>query len=221
MVNEAAWADCRIALGGKVIDLRRGQFSHSYRYMAEAWGWGIASVHRFIKRLETETMIGTQTGTVSGTAQLVITICNYDKYQPAQNKAERDAERKAERAAEQQRNREERHLEKEKRVGKSLTKEANLLSLGAVGKPTAARLPLDWVLPAPWGEWAVAEGWQAQAVRREAECFRDYWHSRGAGAAKVDWQATWRNWIRKAKPPPYRNGSTTETPRLGAQEEIW
>lgn len=35
--------------------------------------------------------------------------------------------------------------------------------------------------------------------RAEADGFRDYWHAKaGAGARKVDWSATWRNWIRRA-----------------------
>jgi hypothetical protein len=46
--------------------------------------------------------------------------------------------------------------------------------------------------------------------RREAEAFRDYWYSKpGKDAVKLDWSATWRNWVRrssqrlavKAEPP--------------------
>jgi hypothetical protein len=38
-----------------------------------------------------------------------------------------------------------------------------------------------------------------QQARIEADKFRDYWCSRaGAGALKVDWSATWRNWVRKS-----------------------
>lgn len=63
-----------------------------------------------------------------------------------------------------------------------------------------ARLPDDWFLPMAWGEWAVREkGMTPEAVRMEAEKFSDYWHARaGEGATKCDWQATWRNWIRRA-----------------------
>lgn len=76
------------------------------------------------------------------------------------------------------------------------------------------RLPEDWVLPKAWGEWALAErkGWIADDVRRCAEKFADYWRAKaGRDAAKLDWQATWRNWVRNdntsASRPSHPNGS--------------
>ena len=77
MIEQAVWKPRALNISGKTIHLERGQFSFSLRYLAAAWGWSVASVRRFIERLETDTMIGTSTGT----GQLVITICNYDKYQ--------------------------------------------------------------------------------------------------------------------------------------------
>lgn len=36
--------------------------------------------------------------------------------------------------------------------------------------------------------------------RQEAEAFRDYWCAKsGADAAKLDWSATWRNWVRRSR----------------------
>lgn len=61
------------------------------------------------------------------------------------------------------------------------------------------RLPSDWVLPKDWGEWAVGEGLPELTVRAEAAKFRDYWVAKpGREAVKLDWFATWRNWVRKA-----------------------
>lgn len=64
-----------------------------------------------------------------------------------------------------------------------------------------ARLPGDWTLPGPWAEWVrvnfptVTE----PELTREADTFRDYWIAKpGAQACKLDWEATWRNWCRKA-----------------------
>lgn len=64
-----------------------------------------------------------------------------------------------------------------------------------------ARLPGDWTLPGPWAEWVrvnfptVTEA----ELTREADTFRDYWIAKpGAQACKLDWEATWRNWCRKA-----------------------
>jgi len=68
-----------------------------------------------------------------------------------------------------------------------------------VSPKKGSRLPEDWRLPKDWGQWAVDQGMDELAVRREAEKFRDWWIAQpGQKAVKVDWQATWRNWIRKA-----------------------
>ncbi|PLZ02560.1 hypothetical protein CY652_10640 [Burkholderia sp. WAC0059] len=79
----------------------------------------------------------------------------------------------------------------------------------------ASRLPEDWALPRAWGEWALTEtqqfastlknwaggAWTPEHMRFEADKFRDYWHGKsGKDAAKTDWLATWRNWVRNAGP---------------------
>ncbi len=67
-------------------------------------------------------------------------------------------------------------------------------------KTSGSRLPEDWALPKSWGEWALKErtDWTADTVRKVAERFADHWHAKaGADARKADWQATWRNWVRR------------------------
>ena len=62
-----------------------------------------------------------------------------------------------------------------------------------------ARLPDDWRLPKGWGDWALVENshWTADVVRLEADKFADHWRAKsGKDAAKLDWEATWRNWCR-------------------------
>lgn len=60
-----------------------------------------------------------------------------------------------------------------------------------------SRLPADW-LPSE-SDLAFAEPLLGPRVREEAAKFRDYWSARAdAGAVKLDWPATWRNWCRKA-----------------------
>jgi len=64
------------------------------------------------------------------------------------------------------------------------------------------RLEKDWALPKTWGEWALHErpDWNADAVRKVADQFRDHWIAKsGADARKADWEATWRNWVRREK----------------------
>jgi DNA-binding transcriptional MocR family regulator len=77
LIEEAVWEDRKRDIGGKTVTLKRGQVGHSLRFMAEAWGWSKSGVERFIERLKTETMIETATGT----GMVIITICNYDRYQ--------------------------------------------------------------------------------------------------------------------------------------------
>ena len=84
LIENAAWKPCKVLVDGKIITLSRGQLSYSTRYLAGAWDWSKSRVDRFLKNLVAETMVNTRcskTGTASGTAQNVITICNYDRYQ--------------------------------------------------------------------------------------------------------------------------------------------
>lgn len=81
MIAEASHKMRRKDVGGQIITLRRGQFSHSRVFIAEALGWSEAAVERFLFRLKTEQMIEQETGQ----GQRVITICNYEKYQAREN----------------------------------------------------------------------------------------------------------------------------------------
>ncbi len=79
----------------------------------------------------------------------------------------------------------------------------NQLVIAAAKAPAKAikgtRLPKDWVLPKAWGMWALEKGLPREKVITEAERFRNYWVAKsGKDASKVDWEATWRNWILKA-----------------------
>jgi hypothetical protein len=58
---------------------------------------------------------------------------------------------------------------------------------------------------------------------RELDKFRDYWCAKsGADGTKLDWEATWRNWVRKAaeqappgrKSPAARSNVVDEAVRL-------
>lgn len=81
LIGEAAFEPKQVKAGGKIIDLQRGQLTHSLRFMAEAWGWQRDRCRRFLKELSHAAMTDTVTATGGATGQMVITICNYDKYQ--------------------------------------------------------------------------------------------------------------------------------------------
>lgn len=71
----------------------------------------------------------------------------------------------------------------------------------------AARLREEWVLPKAWGVWAMENFHITRdQVLGEAARFRDYWvAASGSNAAKKNWEATWRNWIRGSQErPKYR-----------------
>jgi uncharacterized protein YdaU (DUF1376 family) len=64
-----------------------------------------------------------------------------------------------------------------------------------------SRLPTDWTLPDEWKAWATAER-PDLIINTVADSFRDFWISKpGAGGNKLDWQATWRNWVRSQSAP--------------------
>jgi hypothetical protein len=61
------------------------------------------------------------------------------------------------------------------------------------------RLAHDWVLTKSLGEWAQKERPDLD-VRQVAEQFKDYWIAQaGQKGVKLDWSATWRNWVRNTK----------------------
>jgi hypothetical protein len=63
----------------------------------------------------------------------------------------------------------------------------------------ATRLAENWQPSEDDKTFAVREGLSRMEVDREADRFRDYRIAKaGAGACKLDWSATWRNWARRA-----------------------
>jgi uncharacterized protein YdaU (DUF1376 family) len=66
-------------------------------------------------------------------------------------------------------------------------------------KQRGTRLAQDWVLSKSLGEWAQSERPDLN-IRQTAEQFKDYWIAQpGQKGVKLDWPATWRNWVRNSK----------------------
>lgn len=62
-----------------------------------------------------------------------------------------------------------------------------------------SRIPEPFILTRAMREEAAAEGITIDLDAHTRE-FVDYWRGRaGAGGVKLDWPATWRNWMRKAQ----------------------
>lgn len=76
---------------------------------------------------------------------------------------------------------------------------------------SGSRLPADWQLPEAWAVWAKQTRPDLDP-QETANRFADYWHSiPGAKGRKIDWQATWRNWVRQEKTPARQMAAMPQT----------
>jgi hypothetical protein len=58
------------------------------------------------------------------------------------------------------------------------------------------RLSADWTLSHAGLEFAAGHGMTRHQIEIEIEKFRNYWTAKsGRDAVKLDWDATWRNWV--------------------------
>ncbi len=82
------------------------------------------------------------------------------------------------------------------------------------------RIPDDWSLSSEdlvFARTILPE----RAVNEERDKFRDYWRARaGAGGAKSDWSATWRNWIRNVRQGPHNGRSDESKSVLAAADRL-
>jgi len=84
-------------------------------------------------------------------------------------------------------------------------------------KRTGNRLAANWVPSERDIAFAASIGMAPEAIQREADQFRDYWISKtGKDATKLDWEATWRGWVRRAHS---RTTGPPRTPRKTAFQE--
>lgn len=85
LIENAAWKDTRRRnMKGERIEVKRGQFHTSLRTLGDVFGWGKNKVARYLDKLVRYGMVGT----ASGQSGLLITICNYDKFQDVRDDAE-------------------------------------------------------------------------------------------------------------------------------------
>lgn len=72
---------------------------------------------------------------------------------------------------------------------------------GKTASPKGTRLAPDFKVPQDWIDFAIDERhWTPSDAQAEAENFCDFWWSKpGAEASKLDWKATWRNWVRNSR----------------------
>lgn len=62
-----------------------------------------------------------------------------------------------------------------------------------------SRIPDDWLPSEPGQQYAASLGMTPQEIRHERDKFYDFWIAKpGRDGRKLDWDATWRNWIRRS-----------------------
>jgi hypothetical protein len=63
-------------------------------------------------------------------------------------------------------------------------------------KERACRIPPEWQPSQIDSDFAFSKGMSHERTATETEKFRNYWTAKsGAGATKLDWAATWKNWV--------------------------
>jgi len=86
MIRMVNWDTGEIKDGQEIIKLKRGEFCHTEKHLAEKWKWSRGKIRRFLTWLENDSRITvrkTVPKTVhrTGHPRIVVYLCNYQKYQ--------------------------------------------------------------------------------------------------------------------------------------------
>jgi len=84
LIEHAGYVPSKLRHNSTMVSVGRGQIPTSYRKLSDKWKWSVNRVTRFLKLLENEGMISKKTDT----GFLIITICNYEKYQGVSKKTD-------------------------------------------------------------------------------------------------------------------------------------
>ena len=203
MLSEARYKPGIYFHHGHEIPLEIGQFACARSYMASKTGMTDKQIRTFLTALERAGMV-TKTVHQKGQGISIISIAKYAEYQDFSKYREMKGPVKGPAKG-----------QGGAKVGPdSVTPEGTPEGTpeeGAAKAPTprGSRLYSDWFLPKEYGDWAVSEGFSEERIRLEADQFKDWWLAKsGKDATKMDWLATWRNWMRKT-PKEIINGKRT------------
>lgn len=103
LLSRAKGRPGRELVGHSMIPLERGQLIFSIHGLAEDWGWSRGKVRRFLKSLEREGRISVNQGCSEGVSKpypsanppySILTICNYDEYNPLKKETDHQADHK-------------------------------------------------------------------------------------------------------------------------------
>lgn len=193
LIGLARWEDGFARLRGVRVDVKRGQLCWSIKELAKRWKWSQGKVSRYLCELETDSQIESQKTNVT----TVITITNYDRYQPngeqigsqTESKQERKRGANGEQIATQTGTKEEGKEQVEVKEGRKREKK--------FAPPTVADV-LSYV--------------ETRETKIDAEQFVDHYTANGwkqsNGNPIKDWKAAVRTWeknsFRQNQPKQYR-----------------
>jgi hypothetical protein len=80
LIQLASWKENRYATQFGVIELARGEFVASLRWLSERWSWSVKRVRNFVATAQKGAQVRAQRETAAGTVYLIV---NYDTYQSA------------------------------------------------------------------------------------------------------------------------------------------
>ena len=185
LLENAAWKPCnRRDAQGALIAIERGQFHTSIRTLAAEWQWSRGRVERFLNDLKTSHMVSHETGH----GGLLITICNYDKYQAYEPSAGPSAEPSVEPSTGQAQGHTRRSKEGKEEKNDTARKRAVVCPDGVSAEVWADFLAIRRAKKAPLTDTAMRQieseagkaGWTVEAALTEAV-------SRGWQGFKADW----------------------------------
>lgn len=184
MITRAAWSETRHRVGSKVHVVSVGSFFVTLREMQEIFKWkSDKKVRGFLSLLEAENMISIKTD--AGKTQ--VSICNYSKYQDTG------------RTEDAQRTHRGRTKDTNTPIISSSLHSEDIKPVVNSTKKKASRLPDDWTISDGLKDWIRGKGFGRDFVMREFEKFKNFWLAKsGSGATKLDWDATFRNWLLNA-----------------------
>lgn len=186
LVAKACWKPTPFNVAGKVIVLQRSQLCVSRTQLATAWGMKPSAVERFLTRLETEQMIGRETGQ----GRSIITICNFDKYQMGDEQAGQATGQATGQSSDS-------HRTTKEQGNKGTIEEVAKAtpSTRAKSEPAKVRMFAEWVPgPLPKTVADLVAQWPSGRLEREVEQFRDYWLDRTD--KRPGWDRTFHTRIR-------------------------
>lgn len=142
----------------------------------------------------------------------IISITNWDKYQ--------DDDRQLDRRVTGERQADDSLATTSKEYKKERKEEKNIPPLIPPSMVTsrATKIPEDFMPNETCLNVAQQEGYDNDSLNRELANFIDYW--KGNGKTKLDWQATFRNWLRNNK-KYNRSSSSGKRPEPKSDVEIY